>query len=107
MTKGQRAPVDAAPPRSVVGRAECLSLVTAPHLRVSAAAALDTLVNGSRTGLPQHDPVPTRASATGARFRRSYPRAHIERMRRGGSGYLGYRVEITPRGDWRYFVAGD
>ena len=36
-----------------------------------------------------------------------YPRAQIERMRRGGSGYLGYRVGITRNGDWQFFVAGD
>ena len=36
-----------------------------------------------------------------------YPRAQIDAMRRGGSGYLGYRVGITPAGDWQYFVAGD
>jgi hypothetical protein len=31
----------------------------------------------------------------------------IERIRRGGSGYLGYRIGITPTGDWQFFVAGD
>jgi hypothetical protein len=36
-----------------------------------------------------------------------YTRAEVERMRRGGNVYLGYRVGITPRGDWQFFVAGD
>ena len=36
-----------------------------------------------------------------------YTQAQIDAMRRGGSGYLGYRVGITPAGDWQYFVAGD
>ena len=40
-------------------------------------------------------------------LRTLYPAALIERMRRGGSGYLGYRVGITAAGDWQYFVAGD
>jgi hypothetical protein len=40
-------------------------------------------------------------------LRALYPQAQIDAMRRGGSGYLGYRVGITPRGDWQYFIAGD
>ena len=40
-------------------------------------------------------------------LRTLYTRAQIERMRRGGTGYLGYRVGITPAGDWQYFIAGD
>jgi hypothetical protein len=36
-----------------------------------------------------------------------YTQAQIDAMRRGGSGYLGYRVGITPAGDWQYFIAGD
>ena len=40
-------------------------------------------------------------------LRTLYTEAQIERMRRGGAGYLGYRVGITPAGDWQYFIAGD
>ena len=40
-------------------------------------------------------------------LRTLYPPAQIERLRRGGTGYLGYRVGITPAGDWQYFIAGD
>ena len=40
-------------------------------------------------------------------LRTLYTAAQIERMKRGGTGYLGYRVGITPQGDWQYFVAGD
>jgi hypothetical protein len=36
-----------------------------------------------------------------------YTQAQIDAMRRGGTGYLGYRVGITPAGDWQYFIAGD
>ena len=36
-----------------------------------------------------------------------YTQAQIDAMRRGGVGYLGYRVGITPAGDWQYFLAGD
>jgi hypothetical protein len=36
-----------------------------------------------------------------------YPRAQVEEMRMAGVGYLGYRVGITPAGEWIYFVAGD
>ena len=36
-----------------------------------------------------------------------YPQPQIDAMRRGGTGYLGYRVGITPAGDWQYFIAGD
>jgi hypothetical protein len=36
-----------------------------------------------------------------------YTQAQIDAMRRGDSGYLGYRVGITPAGDWQYFIAGD
>lgn len=36
-----------------------------------------------------------------------YSQAQIDSMRRGGTGYLGYRVGITPAGDWQYFIAGD
>jgi hypothetical protein len=36
-----------------------------------------------------------------------YTQAQIEAMRRSGVGYLGYRVGITPAGDWQYFIAGD
>ena len=31
----------------------------------------------------------------------------VEQMRRGGSGFLGYRVAITEGGDWTYFIGGD
>ena len=40
-------------------------------------------------------------------LRTLYTPQQIDRMRRGGTGYLGYRVGITPSGDWQYFVAGD
>jgi hypothetical protein len=36
-----------------------------------------------------------------------YTQAQIDAMRRAGIGYLGYRVGITPAGDWQYFIAGD
>jgi hypothetical protein len=36
-----------------------------------------------------------------------YTQAQIDAMRRAGIGYRGYRVGITPAGDWQYFVAGD
>lgn len=39
-------------------------------------------------------------------LRAVYPQKVIDAMRRGGS-YLGYRIGITPGGDWLYFVAGD
>ena len=40
-------------------------------------------------------------------LRTLYTAQQIERMRRGGTGYLGYRIGITPKGDWQFFVAGD
>jgi hypothetical protein len=40
-------------------------------------------------------------------LRALYTEAQIDAMRRGGTGYLGYRVGITPAGDWQYFIAGD
>jgi hypothetical protein len=40
-------------------------------------------------------------------LRALYTQAQIDAMRRGGTGYLGYRVGITPAGDWQYFIAGD
>jgi hypothetical protein len=39
-------------------------------------------------------------------LRTLYPRMQIEQMRRAGS-YFGYRVGVTPAGDWQYFIAGD
>jgi hypothetical protein len=51
-----------------------------------------------------------RANASASDWRQLrtlYTAAQIERMRRGGSGYLGYRVGITPAGDWQFFIAGD
>jgi hypothetical protein len=36
-----------------------------------------------------------------------YTQAQIDAMRRAGVGYLGFRVGITPAGDWQYFIAGD
>lgn len=42
-----------------------------------------------------------------AALRALYTQAEIDAMRRGGTGYLGYRVGITPAGDWQYFIAGD
>ena len=36
-----------------------------------------------------------------------YTQAQIDAMRRAGIGYLGYRVGMTPAGDWQYFIAGD
>jgi hypothetical protein len=35
-----------------------------------------------------------------------YSPTQIDQMRRVGS-YFGYRVGITPAGDWQYFIAGD
>ena len=35
-----------------------------------------------------------------------YPQDQLDSMRRSGS-FLGYRVGITPAGDWIFFVAGD
>jgi hypothetical protein len=35
-----------------------------------------------------------------------YPQAQLDSMRQSGS-FLGYRVGITPAGDWTFFVAGD
>ena len=44
-------------------------------------------------------------------LRRLYTASQIERMWRGGGGgylgYLGYRIGITPAGDWQFFIAGD
>lgn len=51
-----------------------------------------------------------RADATAADWRALrplYTAAQIEQMRRAGIGYLGYRIGITPSGDWQSFVAGD
>ena len=31
----------------------------------------------------------------------------IDRMRKSGIGYYGYRVGIRPNGDWQFFVTGD
>ncbi len=31
----------------------------------------------------------------------------LDEWREAGSGYLGYRLAITPEGEWIYFVAGD
>ena len=39
-------------------------------------------------------------------LRTLYSPRQIEQMRRAGS-YFGYRVGITPAGDWQYFIAGD
>lgn len=36
-----------------------------------------------------------------------YTAAELDAMRRGGSGYLGYRAGITAAGEWTFFVAGD
>jgi len=36
-----------------------------------------------------------------------YTRREVDRMRAGGNVYLGYRVGITPKGDWQFFIAGD
>ncbi len=35
-----------------------------------------------------------------------YPQEQLDAMRQSGS-FLGYRVGITPAGDWLFFVAGD
>jgi hypothetical protein len=40
-------------------------------------------------------------------LRALYTQAQIDAMRGAGIGYLGYRVGITPAGDWQYFIAGD
>lgn len=47
------------------------------------------------------------SAADWRQLRTLYTAAQIERMRRGGAGYLGYRVGITLPGDWQYFIAGD
>jgi hypothetical protein len=47
------------------------------------------------------------SAADWRQLRTLYSASQIERMRRGGSGYLGYRVGITPAGDWQFFIAGD
>lgn len=39
-------------------------------------------------------------------LRTLYSPRQIDQMRRAGS-YFGYRVGITPAGDWQYFIAGD
>ena len=31
----------------------------------------------------------------------------MNRMRKGGNVYYGYRTAITRSGDWQFFVAGD
>ena len=36
-----------------------------------------------------------------------YSRAEVNRMRRGGIGYSGYRAGVSRSGDWQFFVAGD
>jgi hypothetical protein len=36
-----------------------------------------------------------------------YTRAEVNRMRKGGNVYYGYRTAITRSGDWQFFVAGD
>jgi hypothetical protein len=36
-----------------------------------------------------------------------YARAAVDRMRKGGNMYFGYRSAITKTGDWQFFVAGD
>jgi len=34
-------------------------------------------------------------------------RAAADRQRKGGNVYYGYRLAITPRGVWQFYVAGD
>jgi hypothetical protein len=36
-----------------------------------------------------------------------YTRTEVNRMRKGGNVYYGYRTAITRSGDWQFFVAGD
>jgi len=36
-----------------------------------------------------------------------YSRAEVNRFRKSEIGYYGYRAGISPKGDWRFFVAGD
>ena len=36
-----------------------------------------------------------------------YTRVEVNRMRRSGNTYLGYRTAITRSGDWQFFVSGD
>jgi hypothetical protein len=36
-----------------------------------------------------------------------YSRAEVNRFRRSGIGYSGYRAGISKSGDWQFFVAGD
>jgi hypothetical protein len=36
-----------------------------------------------------------------------YTRTQVNRMRKGGNVYYGYRTAITRSGDWQFFVAGD
>ena len=40
-------------------------------------------------------------------LRALYPQSTIDRMRRGGIGYFGWRVGIRPDGNWMYFISGD
>lgn len=34
-------------------------------------------------------------------------KAQAAQMRRDGTGYLGWRLAISDRGEWRFFIAGD
>lgn len=34
-------------------------------------------------------------------------KAQAAQMRRDGTGYLGWRLAISERGEWRFFIAGD
>jgi hypothetical protein len=47
------------------------------------------------------------SSSDWRQLRTLYTAAQIQRMRRAHGAYLGYRVGITPAGDWQFFIAGD
>lgn len=36
-----------------------------------------------------------------------YTPTELEKMREGGTGYIGWRTAITADGDWQFFVTGD
>jgi hypothetical protein len=90
----------------------------AGHLREREAAGEDLLALLVRTlGLPSasaegfvvwpsaHQQAPSHADWEAVRP--LYGDEAIDEMIASGSGFLGYRVGITPAGDWQYFVGGD
>ena len=61
--------------------------------------------DGSYVWPSAHRPNPTERDWKA--LRTLYTPKQIDAMKRGGTGYLGYRAGITASGDWQYFVAGD